>query len=252
MQFGALRPVVNIAGATLIGPMVARPRNVGYRQGMEVPPLFSNETVRGQGDFYVEPDCCLLCGVPEDIAPEIFQTGEDHCSIIRQPCSPDEIDRTIRAMWSSEVDCVRYRGQDTAMLARLARAGMAGQADHRHISGSSTRLRDQVSFEMREGASLTDASGVANAFREDMRAQGKKVLPALLGRRSVWVSWYQNRFHLVRFTDAGQGRFVARLHWTMTVQGLAWLVDDWLRSQSVENIRWQATGDPTSANLTPM
>jgi hypothetical protein len=58
------------------------------------------------GDFYVEPDCCLLCGVPEDIAPEIFYTGEHHCSIIRQPCSPDEIDRTIRAMWSSEVDSI--------------------------------------------------------------------------------------------------------------------------------------------------
>ena len=155
-------------------------------------------------------------------------------------------------MWSSEVDCVRYRGQDAAILERLARAGMTDQADNRHISVSSTRLRDQVSFEMLEGASLTDASQVAKAFREDMRAKGKKVLPALLGRRSVWVSWYQNRFHLVRFTDAGPGRFVARLRWTMAVQGLAWLVDDWLRAQSVENIRWQVTGDPTSTSLTPM
>ena len=158
-SFGSNRPIADVACATLIKPMVARHRNVGYQQGMEVPPLSSNETVRRpKGDFYVEPDCCLLCGVPEDIAPEIFQTGEDHCSIIRQPCSPDEIDRTIRAMWSSEVDCVRYGGQDAAMLERLARAGMAGQADHRpHSPGSSTRLRDQVSFEMREGASLTDA-----------------------------------------------------------------------------------------------
>jgi hypothetical protein len=216
---------------------------------MGIAPL-ANESVRGQGDFYVEPDCCLLCGVPEAIAPDIFQTGEDHCSVIRQPCSPSEIDRTIRAMWSSEVDCVRYRGQDAAMLERLARAGMAGQADHRNISGSSAR--DQVSFEMRKGASPTDASQLAKAFRKDMRIEGRKVLPALLGRRSVWVSWYQNRFHLVRFADAGQGRFVARLQWTMAIQGLAWLVDDWLRAQLVENIRWEATGDPTSASPTPM
>lgn len=105
---------------------------------------------------------------------------------------------------------------------------------------------------MPEGAGLIDAGQVANAFREDMRSKGNRVLPALFGRRSVWVSWYQNRFHLVRFADAGQGRFVARLQWTMAVQGLAWLIDDWLRAQSVKNIRWEATGDPTSASPTPM
>jgi hypothetical protein len=232
--------------------MVARYRNVGYQQGMKVPPLSSNEAVRNQGDFYVEPDCCLLCGVPEDIAPEIFHTGEHHCFMVRQPCSRNEIDRTIRAMWSSEVDCVRYGGRDATMLERLARAGMTGQADHGNATSVPVRLRDQAVFEMPDGTRLTDADQVAAAFRDDMRAKGNKVLPALLGKRSVWVSWFRNRFHLVRFADAGQGRIVAHLRWTMAAQGLAWLVDDWLRAQSVENIRWEATGDPTSASPTPM
>jgi hypothetical protein len=232
--------------------MVARYRNVGYQQGMKVPPLSSNEAVRNQGDFYVEPDCCLLCGVPEDIAPEIFHTGEHHCFMVRQPCSRNEIDRTIRAMWSSEVDCVRYGGRDATMLERLARAGMTGQADHGNATSVPVRLRDQAVFEMPDGTRLTDADQVAAAFRDDMRAKGNKVLPALLGKRSVWASWFRNHFHLVRFADAGQGRIVAHLRWTMAAQGLAWLVDDWLRAQSVENIRWEATGDPTSASPTPM
>lgn len=73
---------------------------------MEAPPSPSNEAVRVEGDFYVEPDCCLLCGVPEDLAPEVFQSGENHCFVKRQPCSRDEVDRTVRAMWSSEVDCI--------------------------------------------------------------------------------------------------------------------------------------------------
>ena len=231
---------------------MARHRNAGYRRGMEVPPLSSNEAVRGQGDFYVEPDCCLLCGVPEAIAPEIFRTGEHHCFIVRQPCSQNEIDRTIRAMWSSEVDCVRYAGRDATMLERLARAGMTGQADHGNATSMPVFLRDQVVFEMPDGTRLTDADQVATAFRADMRAKGNKVLPALLGKRSVWVSWFQNRFHLVRFADAGQGKIVAHLRWTIAAQGLAWLVDDWLRAQSVENIRWEATGDPTSASPSPM
>ncbi len=220
-----------------------------YRSRMDTALQPTNQA--STGDFYVEPDCCLLCGVPEDIAPEIFHTGEHHCSIIRQPCSGDEINRTIRAMWSSEVDCVRYRGRDETMLERLARAGMAGQADHANASVS-VRLRDEVSFRMPEGAGLMDASQVAKAFRESMRAKGKTVLPALLGRRSVWVSWFQNRFHLVRFADAGQQRFVARLQWTTAVQGLAWFVDDWLRAQSAVDIQWETTNDPSSVSSTPM
>jgi len=219
---------------------------------MEAPLPPPDETVRDQGDFYVEPDCCLLCGVPENIAPEIFHTGEHHCSIIRQPRSQDEIYRTVRAMWSSEVDCVRYRGRDATMLERLARAGMAGQADHGDTSASLVRLRDQVSFELPETAGFKDASQVAKAFRESMRVKGNKVLPAFLGRHSVWLSWYRNRFHLVHFADAGQRRFVVRLQWTTAVQGLAWTVDDWLHSQSVVNVRWEAIGDPSSASSTPM
>lgn len=157
--------------------MVARHRHVGYWQRMEARPPSSNKAVSDLGDFYVEPDCCLLCGVPEDVAPEVFHTGDDHCSVIRQPCSRDEIDRTIRAMWSCEVDCVRYRGRDATILERLARAGMAGQADHGDTSVSPIRLRNQVSFEMPEGAGLMDARQVAEAFRGGMRAEEKKSCP---------------------------------------------------------------------------
>ena len=231
---------------------IALRRLVGYLHRMGASQPTSNEPVRDQNDFYVEPNCCLLCGVPEGIAPEIFRTGEHNCSMIRQPCSEDEIDRTIRAMWSSEVDCVRYRGRDAAMLKRLARAGMAGQTDHGDASASSVSLRDQVTFVVPESAVLKDASQVAKAFRQSLRMEGKKVLPAWLGRRSVWLSWYRNRFHLVRFADVGHRRIVARLQWAIATQGPAWLVDDWLRAQSVVNIRWEAADDPLSASSTPM
>lgn len=204
------------------------------------------------GDFYVEPGCCLLCGVPETIAPEIFHTGEHYCSIVRQPCSQDEIDRTIHAMWSSEVDCVRYRGSDAAMLERLAQAGMAELADRRQSLKTPVRFRDRVIFKVPTGSGLTNSTRVAGAFRTDMRAKGLKVLPALLGKRSAWVSWYKNHFHLICFADAEQGQFVARLRFTTALQGLAWRVDDWLREQSAENIRWETTNDPMSGRLTPM
>lgn len=138
------------------------------------------------------------------------------------------------------------------MLKRLERAGLAGQADHAGKPAASVHLRNQVTFEVPAAATLKNANQVAEAFRESMRSKGNKVLPALLGRRSVWLSWYKNRFHLVRFADAGQQRFVAYLRSRIAVQGLAWLVDDWLRTQSVASIQWSAIGDPSSASSTPM
>jgi hypothetical protein len=89
-------------------------------------------------------------------------------------------------------------------------------------------------------------------LRADWRASGKKVLPAPFGGRTVWVSWYRNRFHRVRFTNDGAGRFSAGLRSTIALQGLAWLLDDWLRSRNAGEILWETSGDPTSASATPM
>jgi hypothetical protein len=207
----------------------------------------------GDGDFYVEPDCCLLCGVPEDIAPEVFQTGENYCFVKQQPCSQDELDRTIRAMWSSEVDCIRYRGQDAELLARLARGGMSDQADHPHQLNARSAPPDQVSFSLPQGGAVPAfAAQIAEVFRTDMRANGSSVLPALFGPRTVWISWFQYRFHGVRFINARNGRIVAQLRSRTALQGLAWLVDDWLRTKEAGGIRWEATGDAASARPKPM
>lgn len=205
------------------------------------------------GDFYVEPDCCLLCGVPESIAPNIFETGENHCSVKRQPTSQDEVDRTVRAMWSSEVDCIRYRGRDTSMLRRLARAGMADRTDHPIQSESTAKLRDHVSFYISAETNLANSAHfIADAFRDDMRTGDNRVLPVIFGRRDVWVSWYQNRFHLVRFIDGGSGLFIASLRSRTALQGLAWLVDDWLRARRAHGICWKAAGSDMPESATPM
>jgi hypothetical protein len=46
-----------------------------YLRRMEAGSPSSPGAFGDEDGFYVEPDCCLLCGVPEDIAPEIFETG---------------------------------------------------------------------------------------------------------------------------------------------------------------------------------
>lgn len=203
--------------------------------------------------FYVEPDCCMLCGVPEAIAPEIFETGEERCAVKRQPRTPDEIDRTVRAMWSSEVDCVRYRGRNPALLRRLAEADLANQVD-RAPPAISPILRNRVRFGVPAEARLpSSADLIAGAFRADMRAGGDDVLPAWLGRRTVWLSWFQKRFHRVRFAETEQaGVFTADLRSTHAMRGLSWCVDDWLRANGAEALRWEKVGRVASERPTPM
>jgi hypothetical protein len=73
------------------------------------------------GPFYVEDQCCTACGIPEHIAPELF--AEDprsvHCFVRKQPGTAEEIDKVVEVMHSQDLDCVRYGGDDPAMLRRL-------------------------------------------------------------------------------------------------------------------------------------
>jgi hypothetical protein len=62
------------------------------------------------GDFYVEEGCCLLCGVPEDIAPQLFASiyENEQCFVKRQPATREEVDDLLKVMAHQELNCVRY------------------------------------------------------------------------------------------------------------------------------------------------
>lgn len=211
--------------------------------------------INDEPSFYVEPECCLLCGIPEDIAPELFETGDQHCSVKRQPACQAEIDKVVHAMWASEVECIRYRGNDELLLARLAEAGMTGQTDHPSAVRRSLILRDRVNFTITSDSRLTGSVQViAKAFRHDRKMSGDKVLPGIFGPTSVLFSWFRWRFHVIRFAKgAEQGAFTAQLISVGALQGLAWFVDHWLREQGVSDIWWIATDNEKSAGRpTPM
>lgn len=73
------------------------------------------------GDFYVEADCCLHCGMPQSIAPELFTSFEEHdgCLVKKQPRSAEELDRMIEVFGAQDLDCIRYRGRDEATIRRI-------------------------------------------------------------------------------------------------------------------------------------
>ena len=75
------------------------------------------------GDFYVQQTCCMSCGVPQAIAPELVgwrdPKEQTDCYWIRQPQNSDELERAIQILDQQELGCHRYSGKDPEILRRL-------------------------------------------------------------------------------------------------------------------------------------
>lgn len=73
------------------------------------------------GDFYVEQECCLSCGVPITVAPDLIGQADDgwHCLWKKQPSTPEELDQAIEIFRQQETNCHRYAGNDPNILSRI-------------------------------------------------------------------------------------------------------------------------------------
>ncbi|QAY77791.1 ferredoxin [Sphingosinicella sp. BN140058] len=202
------------------------------------------------GPFYVDPNCCILCGIPEDIAPELFSTGEAHCFFIKQPIAPAEVDKTIEVMLSSEVDCIRYGGDDAAILKRMGRAGVAEFADDMRAAGYSPIAKDQVEF-----SADRSATEMAVAFRAFLRAQEGFKVALSFRKTKVRFAWWRGNFHTVAFelTD-GRHRLILHPGHPDALLGVARVVGDWLQSDpNVGAIAWKTRrGDEDASPETPL
>ena len=80
-----------------------------------------------EGDFYVEKDMCMTCMVPEVEAPELMGFDEEsyNCYFKRQPNTPEELEHAIAAIAASEIQGLRYAGNDEYVLQRLVELGAA-------------------------------------------------------------------------------------------------------------------------------
>ena len=72
------------------------------------------------GDFYVEYGCCTACDLPQGEAPEHFKYDENnHCYICKQPKNSEELNNIFSAMEVQEFDCIRYKGNEKAILEQI-------------------------------------------------------------------------------------------------------------------------------------
>ena len=82
------------------------------------------------GDFYVEDGCCTSCHLPFQEAPGLFQCDDvGHCYVCKQPSTSKEVDEMVRAVWVSEVSCIRYAGRDQRILSKLIALNERSQCD---------------------------------------------------------------------------------------------------------------------------
>lgn len=78
------------------------------------------------GHFYVERGCCLVCGIPEMIAPTLFSESETKggsCFVRKQPGNPTELGNMIEVLANQEINCIRYAGENEVIQGALLKGG---------------------------------------------------------------------------------------------------------------------------------
>lgn len=188
------------------------------------------------GPFYVGDGCCLRCDIPFVIAPGMFEyNNEDsHCFVKKQPENEKETGQMIRAVISSEVECIRYSGRDQEVLRRLAEAGSANLADIL-VVGIKPILRDHVTFDAVNAVDkLLLNRDLATDFQdylrsvESVRGTRHKFTKVLSNgeKTSFSFSWFENNFHHIEFHFLGlpECRWLVVSDATFSVYD--WLVDD--------------------------
>jgi ferredoxin len=83
------------------------------------------------GPFYVTNDCCTLCAVIFEEAPDMFRVNDkqDHCYVSKQPETDEQVDRMIEVMNLAELRYVRCRSNDPVLLEKIRGAGEGEQCD---------------------------------------------------------------------------------------------------------------------------
>jgi ferredoxin len=196
------------------------------------------------GPFYVLNGCCTACGVPTAIAPELFEfDSTDHCYVRRQPNSNAEMEKALHVLRAQELDCIRYRGTDEAILRRLAEAGEAHHCDH-PPAGVGVVLRNVVTFALSDSSHVPcDASRLLEEFCAYVKGRYPhlevRTKPIELQERqaSFALAWFEDHFHPIAIRPVDDSDRWLILH--RGNLGLSEFLDDWLRSRGhFKDLRW--------------
>lgn len=161
-----------------------------------------------RGPFYVQDGCCTACDVPNSEAPDHFEYDADgHCYVSRQPETQEELTKMIRVVWSAELQCIRYRGNEPAVLRRLAEMELRDVCDVQPPVDIQPLIRNHVRFTDSEGSRVTSKQllehFIAYLYRQRSEYLNYKI--KRIKTSTYWSScefaWYEKNFHPVRFNE---------------------------------------------------
>jgi hypothetical protein len=221
------------------------------------------------GDFYVEDGCCITCGIPTVIAPDIFRfddevenTNDSQCYVYRQPKTADEINRTLEAIGSAEAECIRYRGVEHEILRRIVEAGVESVCDDGLARDFAEKRRNIVHIG-NVGQGPAAMLNMLAALMRDTRSVGTrpsyKVLPVLenpTGEARLRFAWCENDFHTILASvgpESGTIRLVLTAALPWADQGLSRIVHGWLKKLPAEyEVRWMTEAEMRTGGGQPL
>jgi hypothetical protein len=90
---------------------------------MDTASRYIREPNSASGDFYVEDGCCLSCGVPQTVAPDLVGWVNNEkmvqCFWKKQPETHEEIQQAFAIFDGQEAGCHRYAGRDPEIQMRI-------------------------------------------------------------------------------------------------------------------------------------
>ena len=185
--------------------------------------------------------------VPFAEAPGLFgeveeKDGISHCYVQRQPATAVELDGMLRAVWHSEMACIRYAGTDLTLLARFDEYGEADLCDTPHHATGPV-FRNHVRF-----ASATErfgprsASGLAELFKTSFASSNRQTLPLKFSDEwdngvihKLSVTWFEDHRHPIEFELVDPETSLWLVHHSPQEKtgskAVSWLLHDWLMNE---------------------
>jgi|GEM_PF-1066864 len=149
--------------------------------------------LNSSGPFYVEDGECIDCGATEATAPELITHGSDyHCYFKLQPTTPEEIGKAIMAVCVSCCGVLRYAGDDSAILNRMANLDLADRCDQPITNPGPRIIRTHAAFTYKKPwswlASPRDGKAIAAYIRQKMLNRFSRVSkPRVIGMEVAFL-----------------------------------------------------------------
>lgn len=225
-------------------------------------PKYKPYPLNAPGPFYVDDGSCISCMAPHQEAPELMGYDEavGHCYFQRQPSTKDETTHAIRALWSSEIACSRYAGNDPDILRRLANGGMAQLCDQPVPSTARYTLRNHVTFAVSAATPITLQEYAAQfraAFLKPNEQYARYTATDIETQSEtvVFECGWTSELMQVAFSSGEPGTSRVLISHSLEPhfgsQALSLTIDDWLRSdRRFSEIRWYSTEEWRSATPT--